>query len=84
MFFISNFRFQGLQSTNSHWFLGSIDRIHTGLIPANYVQPVRQQTNSSIELQPQLPANASVTKLSRINNKKIFDVLFFSLDFEFE
>ena len=77
MFLISNFRFQGLQSTNSHWFLGSIDRIHTGLIPANYVQPIRQQTNSSIELQPQLPANASVTKLSRVNRKENVRCLIF-------
>jgi len=51
----------GLQSTSSHWFLGSIDRIHTGLIPANYVQPIRQSTNSSITLRPQTPFNATST-----------------------
>ncbi|CAF3814221.1 unnamed protein product [Rotaria sp. Silwood1] len=50
-----------LQSTSSHWFLGTIDRIHTGLIPANYVQPVRQSTNSSITLRPQTPYNATST-----------------------
>ncbi|CAF2723506.1 unnamed protein product [Rotaria sp. Silwood2] len=49
----------GLQSTSSHWFVGTIDRIHTGLIPANYVQPVRQPTNSSITLRPQTPFNAT-------------------------
>ncbi|CAF0733935.1 unnamed protein product [Adineta steineri] len=48
-----------LQSTSSNWFLGTIDRIHTGLIPANYVQPVRQTPNSSITLHPQTPYNAS-------------------------
>jgi peroxin-13 len=48
-----------LQSTTSHWFLGTIDRIHTGLIPANYVQPVRQPPNSSITLHPQTPLNAT-------------------------
>ncbi|CAF0783098.1 unnamed protein product [Rotaria sordida] len=55
----------GLQSTSSNWFLGTIDRIHTGLIPANYVQPVRQPTNSSITLHPQTPFNtASATSAS--------------------
>lgn len=49
-----------LQSTTSHWFLGSIDRIHTGLIPANYVQPMRQPSNSSITLRPQTPLDATV------------------------
>ncbi|CAF3374221.1 unnamed protein product [Rotaria socialis] len=50
-----------LQSTSSHWFLGTIDHIHTGLIPANYVQPVRQSTNSSINLHPQTPFNSTST-----------------------
>ncbi|CAF2065992.1 unnamed protein product [Rotaria magnacalcarata] len=49
-----------LQSSSSHWFLGTIDRIHTGLIPANYVQPVRP-TNSSINLHPQTPFNSTST-----------------------
>jgi len=40
--------------------MGSIDRIHTGLIPANYVQPIRQPTTSSITLRPQTPFNATV------------------------
>ncbi|CAF0734394.1 unnamed protein product [Adineta steineri] len=48
-----------LQSTSSNWFLGTVDRIHTGLIPANYVQPVRQTPNSSITLHPQTPYNAT-------------------------
>ncbi|UJR31619.1 hypothetical protein I4U23_019101 [Adineta vaga] len=48
-----------LQSTTSQWFLGSIDRIHTGLIPANYVQPIRQQNTSGISLRPQTPYNAT-------------------------
>ncbi|CAF1310048.1 unnamed protein product [Adineta ricciae] len=50
-----------MQSTTSQWFLGSIDRIHTGLIPANYVQPIRQQNTSSITLHPQTPYNATST-----------------------
>jgi hypothetical protein len=52
--------FLGLQSSTSHWFLGSIDRIHTGLIPANYVQPVREPATSSITLRPQTPFNSTV------------------------
>ena len=52
--------FLAMQSTTSQWFLGSIDRIHTGLIPANYVQPIRQQNASSITLHPQTPYNATV------------------------
>lgn len=47
------------QSTNSNWFLGTIDRIHTGLIPANYVQPVRSSGPSSITLHPQTPLNGT-------------------------
>jgi len=50
-----------LQSATSHWFLGTIDRIHTGLIPANYVQPVRQPPTSSLTLHPQTPLNATST-----------------------
>lgn len=50
------------QSTNSHWFMGTIDRIHTGLIPANYVQPVRTEVPSSITLRPQTPFNATVNR----------------------
>jgi hypothetical protein len=51
--------------------MGTIDRIHTGLIPANYVQPVRQPTTSSITLRPQTPFNATVN----YNN-----ILFFSFN----
>ena len=50
------------QSTSSHWFMGTIDRIHTGLIPANYVQPVRTEVPSSITLRPQTPFNATVNR----------------------
>ena len=62
------------QSTNSQWFLGTIDRIHTGLIPANYVQPVRTAVPSSITLRPQTPFNATVSR-----NKNSFSSLFLSL-----
>jgi peroxin-13 len=56
----------GLQSTSSHWFLGSIDRIHTGLFPANYVQPMREATPSSINLRPQTPFNATTTTTTTV------------------
>lgn len=50
-----------MQSTTSQWFLGSVDRIHTGLIPANYVQPLRQvAAASNITLHPQTPYNTMV------------------------
>jgi len=49
------------QSTTSHWFLGSIDRIHTGLIPANYVQPLRSSTPNAITLRPQTPFDINGT-----------------------
>jgi hypothetical protein len=59
--------FLALQTTNSNWFLGTIDHIHTGLIPANYVQPVRNHSMSSLTLQPQAPLSdidQAVTQLS--------------------
>ncbi|UJR15065.1 hypothetical protein I4U23_002035 [Adineta vaga] len=36
------------QFAKSSWFLGTIDHIHMGLIPANYVQPIRTNTSSKI------------------------------------
>ncbi|CAF1169362.1 unnamed protein product [Adineta steineri] len=47
------------QSTKSCWFLGTIDHIHTGLIPANYVQPVRTKNSSNTTFQSQTPYNVN-------------------------
>ncbi|CAF1022895.1 unnamed protein product [Adineta steineri] len=56
---VKRYLFLVYQSTKSCWFLGTIDHIHKGLIPANYVQPLRTKTSSNTTFQSQTPYNVN-------------------------
>jgi len=78
------------QSTTSNWLLGTIDRVTCGLIPANYVQVLRQQPNtmlrqsSAITLHPQQPiippppppsqASEMMSKIDPVNSADLIKI----------
>ena len=50
------------QPNSGQWFIGSVDRIRTGLIPANYVQVLRNKSSTNLTLQsPALLTATTVT-----------------------
>lgn len=51
------------QPSHGQWFIGSVDRIRTGLIPANYVQVPRNRSSANLTLQSTASSLTSTTPL---------------------